>query len=110
LGNHVTSVIASLINVSEQVESGKLRALAVTPRTRIKPLPEVPTVVEFGYKDYEADIWYGVVAPAKTPKEKITQIDSWFTEAVHAPETQLKLVAQGLSPVGICGGFRRLSP
>jgi tripartite-type tricarboxylate transporter receptor subunit TctC len=56
LGNHVTSVIASLINVSEQVESGNLRALAVTPRTRIKPLPEVPTVAELGYKDYEADI------------------------------------------------------
>jgi tripartite-type tricarboxylate transporter receptor subunit TctC len=103
LGNHVTSVIASLINVSEQLESGKLRSLAVTTRTRIEPLPDVPTVAESGYKDYQVDIWYGVVTPTKTPKEKIAQLDSWFTAAVQAPETKPKLAAQGLAPVGMCG-------
>ena len=63
----------------------------------------MPTVAEFGYKDYEINMWYGVVAPAKTPKERISQLASWFAAAMKVPEVKAKLAVQGLYPVGICG-------
>ena len=103
LGGHVTSVLASYISVIEQVKAGKLRALAITSRTRIDTLPDVPTVAESGYKDYEVDIWYGIFAPAKTPNEAVSQLSSWFTSAIQVPEVSAKLGVQGLNPVGTCG-------
>src|SRR4051794_12032066 len=106
LGEHLTAVFASYPNVVEPVRSGRLRALAVASLTRIEQLPEAPTVAESGFKDYEADLWYGVVAPAKTPKETIEQLAGWFSAAIQVPEIKLKLLAQGLFPVGSCGaGF-----
>src|SRR5271154_3466279 len=103
LGDHVTSVLASYSTVAEQLNAGKLRALATGSRTRNESLPEVPTVAESGYKDYEVNEWFGVVAPAKTPKETVSRLAGWFTAALRAPEIKQKLVAQGLVPVGLCG-------
>jgi len=103
MGEHVDAVISSYPVVAELVKSGKLRALATTTRTRIEPLPDLPTVAEFGYKDYGADFWMGVVAPAKTPPEIISKLSGWFTAAMKARETRAKLLAQALYPVGICG-------
>jgi tripartite-type tricarboxylate transporter receptor subunit TctC len=103
LGGHVTAVFAEYPLVVEQVRAGKLRALATASRQRVEQLMDVPTVAETGYKDYEAAIWYGVVAPAMTPKETTMQLATWFTAALQAPESKPKLVAQGLFPVGACG-------
>jgi tripartite-type tricarboxylate transporter receptor subunit TctC len=103
LGEHVTSVFASYSTASEQLKAGKLRALATPARTRIELLPEVPTVDELGYKDYELDYWFGALAPAKTPKEKVSQLAGWFTAALQAPEFRAKLAPLGLLPVGMCG-------
>jgi tripartite-type tricarboxylate transporter receptor subunit TctC len=103
LGGHVTSVISSYAGVGEQIKAGKLRALATTTRMRIEALPDVPTVAESGYKGYEADLWDGVFAPAKTPKDTIAEITGWFTSALQDAETKRKLVAQGLFPVVTCG-------
>jgi len=103
LGEHVTSVFGSYSTASEQLKSGRLRALATATRARIEPLPEVPTVAEFGYKDYELDYWLGMLAPAMTPKEKISQLADWFTAALQAPEFSAKLAPLGLFPVGMCG-------
>jgi tripartite-type tricarboxylate transporter receptor subunit TctC len=103
LGEHVTSVFGSYSTASEQLKSGKLRALATAARARIEPLPEVPTVAETGYRDYELDYWLGMLAPAMTPKEKISQLAGWFTAALQAPEFRAKLAPLGLFPVGMCG-------
>jgi tripartite-type tricarboxylate transporter receptor subunit TctC len=103
LGEHVTSVLADYAAVAEQLNAGKLRALATTSRTRAEPLPNVPTVAEFGYAGYEANSWQGLVAPANTPKETVSQLAGWFTTAMQVPEVEAKLVVQGLYPVGICG-------
>jgi tripartite-type tricarboxylate transporter receptor subunit TctC len=103
LGGHVTSVFASYSTASEQLNAGKLRALAVASRTRIERLPDVPTVAESGYTDYELDYWLGALAPAKTPKETVTQLAAWFTAALQAPELRAKLVPLGLYPIGMCG-------
>jgi tripartite-type tricarboxylate transporter receptor subunit TctC len=103
LGGHVTAVMASYPNVAELVNTGKLRALATGTAARIEPLPDVPTIAESGFKDFEADIWFGLVAPAKTPSGALSQLADWFTTALKDPEVTPKLATQGLFPVGICG-------
>jgi tripartite-type tricarboxylate transporter receptor subunit TctC len=103
LGGHVTAVFANYSEVVEQVNSGKLRALVVTSKTRIDPLPAVPTMQELGYKDFEVEVWFGMLAPAKTPKNEIAQLAEWFTAAMQVPDVKAKLIAIGLYPVGMCG-------
>ena len=103
LGEHVSSAIAAYASVAEHLKSGKLRALATTAQARIEALPDLPTVAESGYKDYGVDVWFGLFAPAKTPKAIVRQLADWFTAAIQAPEVKPKLVDQGLYPVGMCG-------
>jgi tripartite-type tricarboxylate transporter receptor subunit TctC len=103
LGGHVTAVFANYSEVVEQVNAGKLRALVVTSKKRIDPLPAVPTMEELGYKDFEVEVWFGMLAPAKTPKSEVAQLSEWFTAAMQVPEVKAKLVAIGLYPVGMCG-------
>jgi len=103
LGGHVTGVLENYSLLSEQINSGKLRPLATASLSRIEPLPNVPTVAESGFKDYEVDVWFGVLAPAKTPKELISQLAPWFTGAMEEPDVRSKLVNLGIYPVGKCG-------
>jgi tripartite-type tricarboxylate transporter receptor subunit TctC len=103
LGEHVTSVFETYPTVKEQLNAGKLRPLATGSRTRIDVLPEVPTVAESGYTEYNVDEWFGVLAPAKTPKATVSQLAGRFTAAVQAPEVKAKLAVLGLYPVGMCG-------
>jgi tripartite-type tricarboxylate transporter receptor subunit TctC len=103
LGGHVTSAFGNYGDIFEQLSAGNLRALATGSGMRIESLPEVPTLAESGYGDYVADVWYGLVAPRKTPKDKLSRLIGWFGAAMQAPALKLKLAAQGLYPVGICG-------
>jgi tripartite-type tricarboxylate transporter receptor subunit TctC len=103
LGDHVTAYLGSYAAVMEQLGGGKLRALATPSKARIAPLPDVPTVSEAGVTDYEAVNWIGVFAPAKTPKETVSQLASWFTAAMDAPGVKAKLAVQGLLPAVSCG-------
>jgi tripartite-type tricarboxylate transporter receptor subunit TctC len=103
LGGHVTSVLASYPNVATHLREGTLRALATASATRIEQMPDVPTVAESGFKDFESDIWFGVVAPAKTPNVIVSQLASWFTAALQTPEIKSKLETFGLFTVGLCG-------
>jgi len=103
LGEHVTSVFAGYAVVAEQLKAGQLRALATATLKRIEPLPDLPTFDELGFHDLEVDNWFGVIAPAKTPKETLKELAGWFTSALQAPEVKARLAAQGLYPVGTCG-------
>jgi tripartite-type tricarboxylate transporter receptor subunit TctC len=103
LGGHVTSVFADYPTVVSQLRSGTLRGLVTTSRTRVEPLPDVPTLGETGLSKYEADIFYGIVAPAKTPPDTLSQLSASFTAAVQAPEMKPKLAMQGLFPAVRCG-------
>ncbi len=103
LGAHVTSAVLNWSEIGEQVTAGKVRALATMSLQRIEWLPELPTVSESGYKDFETDVWFGVVAPAKTPKETVSQLIDWFSAAVLAPEVKSKLMVQALYPNPKCG-------
>jgi len=102
LGGHVTAVIAEYPAAVELVRSGKLRALATASRHRIEPLSNVPTIAEAGYPSYEATVWYGVLAPAKTPREVVSRTATWYTQAMAIPQLEEKLRAQGFFPVGAC--------
>ena len=103
LGRHVTSAFGNYGDLFQQVNAGKLRALATASRTRIKSLPDVPTLAKSGYSEYEADVWYGLVAPSNTPNDVISQLIEWTRRAIEMPEFKSKLAAEGIYPVGICG-------
>jgi tripartite-type tricarboxylate transporter receptor subunit TctC len=102
LGGHVTAVFAEYAPLAEHIKAGRLRAIAATTGKRIDSLPELPTIGET-YNDYEVDFWWGLFAPARTPKETVSQYADWFTAAMRAPEVKTKLNAQGFIPVGSCG-------
>ncbi|MGA7487484.1 MAG: tripartite tricarboxylate transporter substrate binding protein [Xanthobacteraceae bacterium] len=103
MGGHVAAVWADYPTVVSQLKLGTLRGLVTTSPARVETLPDVPTLAETGLSKYEADIFYGVVAPAKTPPETLSQLAGWFSAALKAPEMKPKLAEQGLFPVGMCG-------
>lgn len=103
LGGHVTAVLQNYSELGEPVKAGALRALATPTPQRIPPLPDVPTIAEAGYKDFFAEVWFGLVAPARTPPPIIAQYINWFKTAIEAPEVKAKLVAHGLYPNPRCG-------
>jgi tripartite-type tricarboxylate transporter receptor subunit TctC len=103
LGGHVTAVLENYSEAIEQMRAGKLRALAVTTPARMPVLPDVPTVAESGYPGYTAQAWFGIAAPAKTPKEMLDGIAAAFTAALQAPDVKKKLLDIEMTPVGTCG-------
>ena len=103
MGNHVTAVFADYPTVVSHLQSGRLRALLTASQARVAPLPDVPTFAEAGLGAYEADIFYGYVAPARTPGDMLQGLVGWFSAALKAPDMPPKLAKQGLFPVGTCG-------
>jgi tripartite-type tricarboxylate transporter receptor subunit TctC len=103
LGGHVTAVWADYPTVVSQLQAGTLRGLVTTSHARAATLPDVPTFAETGVSDYEADIFYGIVAPVKTPADALARLSKMFSSALKAPDMQPKLAQQGLFPVGVCG-------
>jgi tripartite-type tricarboxylate transporter receptor subunit TctC len=103
LGGHVTSAVLNWSEIGEQVKAGKARALATMALRHIEPLPDLPTVSESGYQGFETDVWFGVTAPAKTPKETAAQLIDWFKAALADPEVKGKLASQALYARPICG-------
>ncbi|WP_423459231.1 Bug family tripartite tricarboxylate transporter substrate binding protein [Ottowia sp. VDI28] len=84
--------------VMTQVKAGQLRAIAVSSPQRVKAVPELPTVAESGYPGFEADQWYGVVAPANTPKDVITKLNQQINLMLSSPEVGGRLASEGAEP------------
>jgi tripartite-type tricarboxylate transporter receptor subunit TctC len=103
LGGHVTSAFVPYASAAASISAGKLRALAVSSQTRIEALPDVMTIAEAGFPGYDMDIWFGVAAPAGTPKESAARLAEWFASALQAADVKAQLTTQGLVPVGTCG-------
>jgi tripartite-type tricarboxylate transporter receptor subunit TctC len=103
MGGHVHAVWADYPTVVSALKAGTLRGLVTTASKRVDALPDVPTLSETGIVKYEIDIFYGIVAPAKTPPAKLKQLTGWFSAAMKAPDVQPKLARQGLFPVNMCG-------
>jgi tripartite-type tricarboxylate transporter receptor subunit TctC len=103
IGDHVSSVFSDYASISGSLKAGNVRAIATTGAARAAVLPDVPTVAESGYKDFELDVWFGIVAPAKTPKDTVAELIGWYTAALRADTVKQKLAAQALNPVARCG-------
>jgi tripartite-type tricarboxylate transporter receptor subunit TctC len=103
LSNTITSALADLSTLQGQIQTGKVRALATTARKRIETLPDVPTVAESGYPDVVAEFFGGVVAPAKTPQQAISQLIGIFSAAMKAPTIKAKYAALGFFAGNVCG-------
>ena len=98
LGGHVDLAFVSLSSVAPQLQAKKLRALAITSAKRSALMPELPTFDEAGLKGYEVTGWYGVLAPAGTPREIITRLHADITRALALGEMVQSLNAFGLEP------------
>jgi tripartite-type tricarboxylate transporter receptor subunit TctC len=103
LGGHITAVYSDYGTISGQLKSGALRPIAVGSKARFAGLPDVPTIPELGYTDYEAESWNGVLAPAKTPKDTLARLTDWFSAAGNSAGVKDKLGALGLGPSVLCG-------
>ena len=100
LGNDVQLIFVDSLPVMPQVRAGKLRALAVTSRTRAQALPEVPTMIEAGLKDYEVVLWTSVFAPAGTPRAVIDAVHGQIVKALQLADVRERMAGLGVDPVG----------
>lgn len=100
IAGEVTMLFATIPTVLQQVKTGKLRALAVTSRERAGELPQVPTMIESGVKDYEVQIWIGVLAPHGTPPRYIQKLNNAIKRAITSPDLGGRLRAGGYNLIG----------
>ena len=98
LAGQVQMMAESIPQASQYVKQGKLRALAVTSKDRSAALPDVPTLNEAGLKGFEVVGFYGVLAPAATPKPVLDKLAAAFKGALDTPEIRTRMVAQGADP------------
>ncbi|HEV7392745.1 MAG TPA: tripartite tricarboxylate transporter substrate-binding protein [Burkholderiales bacterium] len=91
-------VFAGVPRVSAQVRASKLRALGVSTSTRLAVFPEVPTIAEAGVPGYEATQWYGLLAPAGTPKAVIDRLNRELVNGLKTKHMQERLAADGSEP------------
>jgi tripartite-type tricarboxylate transporter receptor subunit TctC len=100
LAGHIPLMFVSNVSALPHVKSGKLKAIAVTGRTRAAVAPDIPTVAESGLPGYEVYAWYGVVAPAHTPRPIIDRLHAEIAKIARDPKMKARLAGQGLELVG----------
>jgi len=98
VAGHIQMVFTDPAFAPPLIAEGKLKALAVSSRTRVASVPNVPTLDELGYKGFEAVSWHMVAAPAGTPKSVVDRLNADFKAIVAAPEMQQAMVKLGLIP------------
>jgi tripartite-type tricarboxylate transporter receptor subunit TctC len=99
LGGQVEASFQNLGNVANQIKAGKLKALAVTAKSRAAQLPNVPTMVEAGYPDLIVTSWQAAGAPAKTPPEVIAKLNDAAVKALRSPDVRERLTQIGFDVV-----------
>jgi len=99
-GDQVQFMFATIPSVIQFVRTGKLRALAVSTQARSASAPEVPTVAESGYPEFESSAWFGLYGPADMPREIVGKLHAEVVRALRNPELRDKLIQQGADPVG----------
>ncbi|MCA0405366.1 MAG: tripartite tricarboxylate transporter substrate binding protein [Proteobacteria bacterium] len=100
LGGHTPMGVVALSPAFKHITEGRLRALAVTSKTRYHQLPDVPTMIEAGRPDIVGDLWVGMLAPGKTPDDVVKLLNSEIRNALQAPELRAKLQGVGFDTVG----------
>ena len=98
VAGRVDMMFVGVLPSQGHLASGALRALAVTSKTRMPEVPQAPTMAETGHPSVDSEfVWFGLVAPAKTPEPVIKTLHDLFTRAAMSPDVQAKLAAQGIS-------------
>jgi tripartite-type tricarboxylate transporter receptor subunit TctC len=100
LGGQIQVMFTTVASASALIAGGQLRALAVTSADRSPAYPDLPTVAEAGVPGYVAESWYGLFAPAKTPPEIITQLNTAVAKAVQSPAFEKLKLNEGLIMMG----------
>jgi tripartite-type tricarboxylate transporter receptor subunit TctC len=100
MGGEATTAFNTLETVLALIRAKRLRALAVSTRERAPALPEVPTAMEAGFRDYEAIGWFGLMAPAGTPAAIVEQLSGEVAKAMATPALRERTTEQGATPIG----------
>jgi tripartite-type tricarboxylate transporter receptor subunit TctC len=100
IAGQISMMITGVPPTLQFVKAGRLRALAVATGKRLPLLPDLPTIAEAGVPGYEATQWYGVLAPAGTPRPVINKLNSEIVKAIHGADVREKLAADAAEPVG----------
>ncbi len=100
LGGQITMSFDTITPVLSHIKAGKLRALAVTTAKRSPALPDVPTLDESGLKGFNLGTWFGVLAPAGTPRDVVVRLNAEIVKIVNAPDFKKKMEDIGADPIG----------
>ncbi len=100
MGGSVDIMFDNIVPVSPHVKAGKLKALAVTTKTRASALPDVPTMAESGFGSFEAVAWFGMLAPAGTPQPIVDRLNKEIVAILNTPDIKEKLASLGATVVG----------
>lgn len=100
MGGHVPLAVLSVLQVMPQVEAKQLKALAVTSKTRVDVWPDVPAIAESGVPGYEAELWFGVIAPPGTPDAIVDRLNREITRFITSDFMKQRLAAQGARAIG----------
>lgn len=100
MAGRVSAMVSPVPNLIEQFRSGKVRPIAVTTKTRLTTLPNVPTLEESGFPNFEIGSWYGLWGPAGLPPNVVATLNAGIAEAVKTPKVMDWVAQQGLIPVG----------
>jgi len=100
LAGHHVLYFGNVPSVIQHVRAGKLRPIAVTGAKRSVAVPDIPTVSESGIPGFLVTTWYGVAAPAKTPRPIIDKLHSEIVRALNSPDLKSRLTNDGADPVG----------
>jgi tripartite-type tricarboxylate transporter receptor subunit TctC len=98
LGGNIPLVYTAVAGANQYVATGKIKAIAVSSAKRSPSMPDVPTFIESGVKDFVIDDWVGLLAPAKTPKPIINKLNQALNEILNSPEGRAKLLSMGIFP------------
>jgi tripartite-type tricarboxylate transporter receptor subunit TctC len=100
LGGHVEMIFSGVPALVPHIQSGRVRAIAIGSLKRFPALPNVPTFDESGVKGYEATTWFGLLAPAKTPKDIVARLNVEVDKALKSADIKERFMNDGLEPMG----------
>jgi len=100
LAGRIQMTFDPIVSILPHIKAGKVKALAVTSPERSRSLPDLPTMAESGVPGYDLRSWYGVLAPAKTPREIVNKLNAEINRAIRVPEVVEKLNQLGAPPIG----------
>ena len=100
MGGQTDLFMSSIPTAISHIKGGKFRAIAVTSAKRAAELPNVPTIAESGYKDFDATTWFGLLVPARTPAAVVTRLNTEVNKVLKIPDVREKLETEGGEVLG----------